>query len=251
MIHCFLIDFLNGCIRFQDMRLNMEGEQPFPDSWISTTAPIALGCLTDIASEVIISHGSDGAKILWPPIERSFQRWCNGDAKSYRPSNIGSVWSPCEALVRVACREINRFSSRLTERLGSLNGADAAAWSNSLVTFLSETLNQSLNIELAMKKKLIDDKLRAFRRSNPSMNGFANKPLIKKDEKVDLTTPYGRGLLVDRRIDDSNGGLDVVVDVVKLDFGILYQATSKSFEDEADQGTTHCFHQKDQFKLPN
>jgi hypothetical protein len=248
MIHCFLIDFLNGCIRFQDMRMSMEGEQPFPDSWISTTAPVALGCLTDIASEVIISHGSDGANILWPLIERSFQRWCNGDAKSYRPSKIGSVWSPCEALVRVACREINRFSSRLTERLGSLDGADAAAWSNTLVTFLSETLNQSLNIELTTKKKLLDEKLRAFRR----LNGFADEPLIKKDEKVDLTTPYGRGLLVDRRIDNSNGGLDVVVDVVKLDFGILYQA-SKSFEEDAeeeDQGT-HCFHQKDQFKPPN
>jgi hypothetical protein len=68
--------------------------------------------------------------------------------------------------------------------------------------------------------------LRAFRLSN----GFANEPLIKKDKKVDLTTPYGRGLLIDRRINNNNGGLDVVVDVVKLDYGIIYQATSKSFE---------------------
>jgi hypothetical protein len=53
-----------------------------------------------------------------------------------------AIGSPCEALVRVACREINRFSSRLTERLGSLDGADAAAWFNTMVPFLSVPLNQ-------------------------------------------------------------------------------------------------------------
>jgi hypothetical protein len=111
MIHASFCDVLTVCITFQDMIMSMEGEQPFPDSWISTTAPIALGCLTDIASEVIVSHGSDGAKVLWPLIETLVQRWCNGDAKSYRPSKLGSIWSPCEAMVRVACREINRFST--------------------------------------------------------------------------------------------------------------------------------------------
>lgn len=216
----------------------MEGEQPFPDSWIATTGPVALGCLTDILSEVIISHGIDGVQKLWPLIGNLMQQWCNGDIKRNNGVlDIITCWTPCEALVRIASREINRFSSRLTERLPHLEPDVAAVWTNILITFFSETLTQSLDLERSINKKLIKDKLKAYRLTSPqfAVNGVANEePEVDEDEIVDLATPYGRGLLVDRRTNHYDAS-DITIDVIKLDFGFLYSPKENSLKTDSQQ----------------
>jgi hypothetical protein len=226
------------------MRPSSEGEQPFPDSWISTTGSVALGCLTDISSEVILAHGAEGARILWPRIGKFMQQWCNGDVKSDNGViDISSDWTPCEALVRIACSEINRFASRLAARLPQIDKDVAAVWTNFLIAFFSETLTQSLDIEHAVKKKLLKDKLRAYKLTSPQFasgqaNGFSNdEPMIDEDEKLDLTTPYGKGLLVDRRVNGHNEA-DIVVDVINLSFGMLYRPNKNSLKkfDELTNG---------------
>ena len=62
----------------KDQEGKKEAEQPFPESWVATTAPVALGMLTDIFSEIIIEKGQDGRDILWPIILEQLQRWSAG-----------------------------------------------------------------------------------------------------------------------------------------------------------------------------
>jgi hypothetical protein len=226
------------------MRHGTEGEQPFPDSWISTTAPVALGCLTDIISEVILAHGAEGAIFLWPCIGNLIQRWCNGEVKMVGETNVSSGWAPSEALVRISCREIIRFATRLTDRLPNLERDDAEVWANAFITFYTDTLTQTLDIQHAVRKKLLNQKLKSYRRSKAAKglsdtNGFSNEHLIDEDEKIDLATPYGNGLLVDRRVNYYDAG-DVKIDVVNLSFGILYRQsaeTPKKHEKDAVEET--------------
>lgn len=147
----------------KDMSNDAEGEQPFPDSWIATTGPVALGCLTDIASEVMLTHGSDGATLLWPIVGRSFRRWCNGDfRKDEYGRYVPGTWAPCEALVRIATGEILRFSNRLVARLPHMPRGDAELWCATFVCYFNDTLMESLDIEDGVQNDLLDRKLRAY-----------------------------------------------------------------------------------------
>lgn len=169
----------------KDMRHNT-GEQPFPDSWISTTGPVALGCLTDICSEIIIPHGAEGVQNLWPCISGLLKQWFNGDAKLDEAKNLSGGWTPCEALVRIACNELNRFASRLPDKLSKLDTTDAARWANCWVIFLSGTLSQSLDIEYALEKKLLKDKLRAHGFSVSSFDSIGTTGHLEKKPPQDI-----------------------------------------------------------------
>ena len=60
------------------MDVKSDDEQPFPDSWIGTTAPVALGCLTDIATEMLEWYdATEGTEQMWPLIGNLIRRWCN------------------------------------------------------------------------------------------------------------------------------------------------------------------------------
>jgi hypothetical protein len=90
----------------------------------------------------------------------------------------------------------------------------------------------------------LNQKLNAYRRSKAARglsdtNGFSNEHLIDEDEKIDLATPYGSGLLVDRRVNYYDAG-DVKIDVVKLSFGVLYRQsveTPKKHEKDPSEET--------------
>ncbi|CAJ1959317.1 unnamed protein product [Cylindrotheca closterium] len=138
----------------KEMRGNADGEQPFPDSWIATTAAVALGTLTDVASEVIVPKGKEGASKLWPDVADMIQTWCNGS----------DSWQPCEALVRVACRETNRFANRVSAKLDGLDSDDKSAWGVAIVQFFQETLSRCLDIEVALQDEIIQEKAKVFKR---------------------------------------------------------------------------------------
>lgn len=154
------------------MRGNTDGEQPFPDSWIATTAPVALGTVTDLASEIFLTRGPEGASKLWPLVGSLVQLWCNGTES----------WQPCEALVRVACQESDRLSRRIPNKLKSLEKEEAAVWCNALMLFFRETLSQSIDIEQSVKEKLVEEKAKAFQENVDHSNGVANQTLPKNEE---------------------------------------------------------------------
>ena len=87
-------------------------EQPFPDSWLATTAPIALGLLTDIVTKFVVYRGVEGREKVWPLIASQYRHWCIGRGSSSGKLEA-SPWSPCEALVRIACRELYRLPRRV------------------------------------------------------------------------------------------------------------------------------------------
>ena len=155
----------------QDMKVSRH-EQPFPDSWIATTAPIALGLLTDISSEIVLPHGVEGRKLLWPCIGSEIQRWCNGDFGKKENNGIQVAWSPCEAVVRIACREVNRFCRRLGDTIPGLTEQDAVTWTNYFCTFYEDTLTQSLDIEEAIQSELLQLKVRSY--TGTATNGVSS-----------------------------------------------------------------------------
>lgn len=144
------------------MDVKSDDEQPFPDSWIGTTAPVALGCLTDIATEMLEWYdATEGTEQMWPLIGNLIRRWCNGENPEQNDE-----WETCEALIRIACREICRFASRLNERLSQLDGKNAMIWSNAFAGYFSVLLDEALQIESLIKSQLVEDKLEAYRISN-------------------------------------------------------------------------------------
>jgi hypothetical protein len=217
----------------KDMLHNAEGEQPFPDSWIATTGPVALGCLTDIASEIILAHGAEGAIFLWPCVGDVMRRWCNGEVKVANGRQVPGDWTPCEALVRIATSEIIRFSDRLAERLEKMSRTDAEVWSNAFISYFTETLNQTLDMEVHVKKELLDQKILAYKKARrlfPGSFDSEDSPadhLIGTEEKIELITPFGKGTLVDRKINDFGAGRKVKVDVIKLNYGMLYTPSTE------------------------
>merc|ERR1712241_538197 len=84
-------------------------DQPFPDSWIATTASVSLGTITDVFGEIFIYAGEEGRKILWPVVFDHYKRWILGNFKRQDSADVVSDlgdestiadWCPCEALVR-------------------------------------------------------------------------------------------------------------------------------------------------------
>jgi hypothetical protein len=156
------------------MRGNVDGEQPFPDSWIATTAPVALGTITDITSEIILARGAEGASELWPRVGSLVQLWCNGTES----------WEPCEALVRIACWESNRLSKRVSGKVKELEKEEAVVWGNAIISFFKETLRQSIDIEQSVKEKLVQEKAKAFQENAFHGNGVANQSSDQNDEEA-------------------------------------------------------------------
>lgn len=134
-------------------------EQPFPDSWISTTAPVALGTLTDVASELMLIRGAAGAAVWKCTVGEVYKLWCNGETYT---------WIPCEAVTRIACSEVSRFMRRVTLGLSGLDKESATVWANQLILFFTEILNRSLEIEQQVAERLLREKSIAFKLSSSS-----------------------------------------------------------------------------------
>jgi len=82
------------------------------------------------------------------------QTWCNGS----------DSWQPCEALVRVACRETNRFANRISSKLDKLDANDKAAWGTAIIQFFQETLSRCLDIEVELQEEIIREKAKVFKK---------------------------------------------------------------------------------------
>ena len=213
-------------------------EQPFPDSWLATTAPIALGLLTDVASEVALNRGTEGREKLMPIIISQYRLWCLGQESALNQDTRTltehvHLWTPCEALVRTSCREFHRFSLRLAEKLGALNKNDAIDWVSLALTLYSELLSQSVEIEdaarhelLQLKNKAYVDRIRSDSDEEDTLGG-------EDDEDITVDTPYGRGRILMKRKDSyaevgDETGMKVVMNVIALDFGATLYSPATS-----------------------
>lgn len=195
---------------------NTEWDQPFPDSWIATTAPIALGLLTDIASEVAFGRDDDGRSCLWPLIGAQYRKWL----VSQEPVGRGGLWRPCEALVRIACREAWRFPMRVSDRLAALPRDLDERWASDLLSFFADAISESAVLEKLTHRDLLKAKKKALihRKGGELDNEF--------DDEVEIVeTQYGMGEVKEKRRSklrgSADGGIDlrVTTNVIKLEFG--------------------------------
>lgn len=198
----------------QDMKAAIS-EQPFPDSWVATTAPLALGTLTDIATEVAATRGKEARDLLWPLIVKQFQNWAIG-----RPGNeTTQSWQPCEALVRIACREFHRFPLKLLARLPELEPSESEAWASSVLIGISDTLSQIATVETRLHEELVRSKLKAYGISSEEDNDGEAGEFVE----VIMYTPFGKGRLVNKRSDaykvDGGDYVTVMMNVIELDYG--------------------------------
>lgn len=187
-------------------------EQPFPDSWLATTAPIALGMLSDIASEFIVYRGSDGREDLWPIISRQYRKWIVG-----YPRQSGESWTPCEALVRVSSHEIFRFGKRIFEvpEFSDLSTSDQTAWTSCVFSVFTDILSSSIDLEGKLKHELLESKDQAEAQNVDDLG--------LDDPMGAVNTPFGNGQLVSVQKQGETGTV-ATTNVILLDFGAtLYQ----------------------------
>jgi len=203
----------------------VKGEQPFPDSWVATTASIALGLLTDVSSEVILRRGDEGRKRLWPLIVDQYRSWCIG--RSDRSANGKKVhWRPCEALVRIACLEVNRFSMRLADAIPAMDPSEAINWTSSLLVLFSELIKDSVQKEKMIQRSLTqskDKELHDRKSGDPLSDSLDHGLDHERAADGSIITNFGRGTLLHKRLSvlrDAHGKeINIVTKVIRLDFG--------------------------------
>jgi hypothetical protein len=192
-------------------------EQPFPDSWIATTASSALGLLTDIASEIVLHRGDEGRHRLWPLVASQFEQWCLGRRSGHEE------WHSCEALVRIACKEMHRFANRLVAALPQLQPSERIGWSSTVLSLFGSIVSRNVAIESSTMTDLITSKQHAVRLRRASRDSD-----LSVEDVAPLKTPFGVGRRIEERIvsypQANSTTFNVAVEVISLDFGgILYR----------------------------
>jgi len=203
----------------KDMESKENEEQPFPDSWLSTTAPIALGALTDLSSEILLIRGAKGAMVWRSTVGEIYQRWCNGDI---------TQWVPCEAVVRIATSELERFMKLVTRAITEIDIIDSIVWANQIVEFYSEVLYHNLEMEQEMMEMLLDAKFIALHSASSSSSGSMRRPsngisVFEKGRQVE--TDFGMGKLEDKRSCTDVDGEQKTIETIQLEYGILFRPT--------------------------
>lgn len=209
--------------------MSLKLEQPFPDSWVVTTAPIALGLLTDITSEFIVKRGPEARKKLWSIVVKQFKLWSVGmPFDGMRQGNESRSWRPCEALVRITCRELVRLTKRLDE-YSNMESSEFANWPEAVLSLFCQLMSESVLRESLSKEELINMKNKAMMERRGSI---AREEVVENDIGEVITTPFGRGVVKDWKkyrvaASGSEGPTEIITLVIALDFGgTLYQPQS-------------------------
>jgi len=156
--------------------------QPFPDSWIATTAPIALGILSDLIYSKFLDLGNDAREVLWPLVTSQLVRWSVGAPQEKVQTETVSddeyngdevivdveEWQPCEALVRIGCKEWSRVFRRVLEAVPELDKIEVQAWLRIMSTSLSDTLVRNIELEERIREELVEAKLAGLGIQNES-----------------------------------------------------------------------------------
>jgi hypothetical protein len=151
-------------LKLKDVERRCVHLQPFPDSWIATTAPIAIGLLSDIIYLHLLDLGTEAREVLWPIMARHLARWSVGaPQEKYQNDARGSVavelWQPCEALVRISCKEWSRVFFRVLDFELKLSKSEAQAWLNALSSSLGATMLMNIYQEEKIREDIIEAKV--------------------------------------------------------------------------------------------
>eukprot|EP00590_Aulacoseira_subarctica_P004735 CAMPEP_0172421342 /NCGR_PEP_ID=MMETSP1064-20121228/7590_1 /TAXON_ID=202472 /ORGANISM="Aulacoseira subarctica , Strain CCAP 1002/5" /LENGTH=1266 /DNA_ID=CAMNT_0013161687 /DNA_START=1 /DNA_END=3798 /DNA_ORIENTATION=+ len=209
-------------------------EQPFPESWVATTASLALGILADIFSEFAFTLGDEGRTALWPSIFGQYKLWILGppdlldddkdsdDISILEDIHTDPLWRPCEALARIGCKELSRIPAILSKKVENLN--EAMPWWEIICDDFSSVLLQNVALNRAILAELIDSKLAMIGRHR--LSETPSKNLTSK-----VITPYGLGEVLKRRRDI----FENQIWEVSLDWGAtLYGPEPEDFGKEDD-----------------
>jgi len=209
-------------------------EEPFPDSWVATTAPIALGMLTDIFCLIASNYSSEEAKGLWPVTVGQMQKWAVGSPYGITSASTNSSWSPSEALVRIGCKEIAHLSETVFTLFPDMEKKDVAMW----LGFLCQNLAESLAHNIELETELHESVSREIKEMDQVL--LKEQNLVNSEHEDDISsalldTPYGSGMLDGQRNDEYDD-CTVTISIIKLDFGAtLYSQldtdTSQNLED--------------------
>lgn len=160
-------------------------QNPFPDSWIATTAPIALGMLSDLIYTKFLDLGNDAREVLWPLVTSQLVRWSVGtpqdkvqlEAVTDDEYNSDEVivdveeWQPSEALVRIGCKEWSRVFRRVLDAVPELDKIETQAWLRTLSISLSGALVKNIELEERIREDIVESKLAALGIQNESHSG--------------------------------------------------------------------------------
>lgn len=231
-------------------------EEPFPDSWVATTAPIALGMFTDIFCLIASNYESHVAKSLWPVTVGLMQNWAVGSPFGSRSSEPKSAWSPSEALVRIGCKEIAHLSQTVFSLFPQMNKSDVAMWLGFLCQNLAETLAHNVELESELHadvlREIAEMETKIMKEQHPGSGNFTTN---NKSNDNTCETQYGTGRLLGTRTDEYDGS-SVQISIIKLNSGAtLFGPFEKNFadnqnneslskeenEESADEGKHHAF----------
>jgi hypothetical protein len=157
---------------------------PFPDSWIATTGPIALGMVTDVFN--VFLFRSDDVRVkeeLWPVAMKLFVIWTEGISAE----DDKDTWEPCEALVRICCQELNRISQIFSEM------TVYSGWIDTFFITLAELLHNVVDSERFLRSfflvKLADSL------NNLVESDKANRGLSSNDNNAEQNAQANEDLL--------------------------------------------------------
>jgi hypothetical protein len=174
-------------LKKKDVDTRISNLQPFPSSWISTTAPIALGLLTDIVYSNCLALGAGGRDVLWPAISSQLARWSVGTNVVDGGDEIAEKWQPCEALVRIGCKEWSRLFRLVLDAAPDLNAVEVQAWLKVLTASLSDTMSKNIALEEKIRTDIVDSKLTShgILKDSPQMSEIEDSGIMRKARNTD------------------------------------------------------------------
>ena len=185
--------------------------------------------LTDFFSEKIVNYGLEGRTLIWPMIISQMQRSIIGDPitegrKKMETTSVELMepnsWKPCEALVRIGCKEISRLTQTLIDSLPRLNDVEGIAWINTHCLNLADTISKNIEVESILHTELVRAKIHLDGESDRT-GGRRSTATAEKNKRV--STLFGYGHLVGKRVDyyekDAHRAIDI--NIVKLDSGAM------------------------------
>lgn len=133
--------------------------------------------------------------MFWPTIMSQLVRWSVGSSKEKIQCEqvtdeefngdkmIVDVkeWQPCEALVRIGCKEWSRVFLRVLEVVPTLDQVEGKAWLKEMSTSLSDTLLKNIGLEEKIRDDIVEAKIASLEKrvQNDGSDYLGMMPTLK------------------------------------------------------------------------
>jgi brefeldin A-inhibited guanine nucleotide-exchange protein len=212
----------NGDLRNAYKLLNKDAvgkniDEPFPDSWVATTGPIALGMLTDFFQFFVINFPVEDVRSLWNLTVGQIQTWIVGIPFRTENSQSSTLF---EALSRIGSAELVHLTNSLWNIMPQLQEMHRVRY---LMGHLCESLAHSLSYAVDLEKELLaaaSYEVQSLERNlQLVMDGaLESEGKMLADEMNYMHTCYGKGRLLSIRKDEYPDGI-VKIATVELESG--------------------------------